>query len=26
LATAAADGADLLIDEEYEKDKNSLFE
>lgn len=24
LATAAADGADLLIDEEYEKDKNSL--
>jgi ribonuclease HI len=26
LATAAADGGDLLIDEEYEKDKNSLFE
>jgi ribonuclease HI len=26
LATAAADGFDLLIDEEYEKDKNSLFE
>jgi ribonuclease HI len=26
LATAAADGTDLLIDEEYEKDKNSLFE
>jgi ribonuclease HI len=26
LATAAADGIDLLIDEEYEKDKNSLFE
>ncbi len=26
LATAAADGMDLLIDEEYEKDKNSLFE
>ena len=25
LATAAADGLDLLIDEEYEKDKNSLF-
>ena len=26
LATAAADRTDLLIDEEYEKDKNSLFE
>jgi len=26
LATEAADGNDLLIDEEYEKDKNSLFE
>jgi ribonuclease HI len=26
LATAAADGTELLIDEEYEKDKNSLFE
>ncbi len=26
LATAAADGTDLLIDEEYEKDKDSLFE
>ena len=26
LATAAADGTDLLIDEEYEKDKNTLFE
>jgi len=26
LATAAADSRDLLIDEEYEKDKNSLFE
>ena len=26
LATAAADGFNLLIDEEYEKDKNSLFE
>jgi len=26
LATAAADGTDLLIDEEYEKDKNSLYE
>jgi ribonuclease HI len=26
LATAAADGYNLLIDEEYEKDKNSLFE
>jgi hypothetical protein len=26
LATTAADGPDLLIDEEYEKDKNSLFE
>ena len=26
LATAAADGTDLLIDEEYEKDKNSLLE
>lgn len=26
LATAAADGADLLIDEEYEKDKNSLLD
>ena len=26
LATAAADGIDLLIDEEYEKDKNTLFE
>jgi ribonuclease HI len=26
LATAAADGLDLLIDEEYEKDKNSLFD
>ena len=26
LATAAADGVGLLIDEEYEKDKNSLFE
>jgi len=26
LATEAADGIDLLIDEEYEKDKNSLFE
>ena len=26
LATSAADGTDLLIDEEYEKDKNSLFE
>ena len=25
LATAAADGTDLLIDEEYEKDKNTLF-
>ena len=25
LATTAADGSDLLIDEEYEKDKNSLF-
>jgi len=25
LATAAADGSDLLIDEEYEKDKNSLL-
>ncbi len=25
LATAAADGTDLLIDEEYEKDKDSLF-
>jgi ribonuclease HI len=24
LATTAADGTDLLIDEEYEKDKNSL--
>ena len=26
LATTAADGTDLLIDEEYEKDKNSLLE
>jgi ribonuclease HI len=26
LATEAADGYNLLIDEEYEKDKNSLFE
>lgn len=26
LATAAADRMDLLIDEEYEKDKNSLLE
>ena len=26
LATTAADGTDLLIDEEYEKDKNTLFE
>ena len=26
LATEAADRTDLLIDEEYEKDKNSLFE
>ena len=26
LATAVADGTDLLIDEEYEKDKKSLFE
>jgi len=26
LATAAADGIDLLVDDEYEKDKNSLFE
>jgi ribonuclease HI len=26
LATAAADGDNLLVDEEYEKDKNSLFE
>ena len=26
LATAAADSADLLIDEEYEKDKNKFFE
>jgi len=26
LATAAAEASDLLIDEEYEKDKNSLFE
>jgi ribonuclease HI len=26
LATMAADGTDLLIDEEYEKDKNSLLE
>lgn len=26
LATTAADGMDLLIDEEYEKDKNSLSE
>src|SRR5689334_6449267 len=26
LATAAADGIALLIDEEYEKDKNALFE
>jgi ribonuclease HI len=26
LATGAADGNGLLIDEEYEKDKNSLFE
>jgi ribonuclease HI len=26
LATAAADGTNLLIDVEYEKDKNSLFE
>jgi len=26
LATSAADGTDLLIDEEYEKDKNSLLE
>lgn len=26
LATAAADGTDLLIDEEYERDKKSLFE
>lgn len=26
LATSAADGTDLLIDEEYEKDKNSLFD
>ena len=26
LATAAAEGTDLLIDEEYEKDKNTLFE
>src|SRR5437773_3643289 len=26
LATAAADGTDLLIDEEYEKEKKSLFE
>ena len=25
LATAAADGVDLLIDEEYEKDNNSLL-
>lgn len=26
LATAAADGNDLLIDEEYEREKNSFFE
>jgi ribonuclease HI len=26
LATAAADGTDLLIDEEFEKGKNSLFD
>ena len=26
LATAAADGSDLLVDEEYENDKNSLLE
>jgi ribonuclease HI len=26
LATAAADGVGLLIDEEYERDKNRLFE
>jgi ribonuclease HI len=26
LATSAADGTNLLIDEEYEKDKNSLLE
>ena len=26
LATAAADGYGLLVDEEYEKDKNRLFE